>query len=62
MTYKEALKKQWERKEALIDPKKGYYNVLWEKTGPTYPQEHIPVNSKVKILTNKSKTNLSLFG
>jgi len=62
MTYKEILQKQRERKEALIDPKKGYYNVLWQKPGSTYPQEHSPVNSKVKILTNKSKTNLSLFG
>ena len=62
MTYKEMLQKQRERKEALIDPKKGYYNVLWEKPAHTYPKERTPVNSKVKILTRKSKTNLSIFG
>ncbi len=51
------------KKEALTYPKKGYYNVMYEKQGPSLPKVNSNVNSKtIQEQSRKSKTNLSLFG
>lgn len=48
-----------------MNPKKGYYNVIYEKQGPTPPRENRPIYSKLDEhakVKRKSKTYLSLFG